>query len=123
MSWKYHGGHVPLADYLQAMSNIGHLAGQSPPVNVWIASDDAATAKQYSEMLPEGFDAFSLGSLKNRELQSLTPSQPYNLSTWNGLDREARVRETRGVIIDFAVISGAWDSVGSFPEAVICTMT
>jgi len=123
MSWRYHEGHVPLEDYLKAVADVVNLAGAEPPLNVWVASDELDASRRFSQMLPDGFNGLSLNAIAEQELWDLAPSQAYNQSTWNDLDRETRLRETRGVIVDFAVISGIWGDGERFPQAVICTMT
>jgi len=123
MSWRYHQGHVPLEEYVNAITGIESVPGGSPPFNVWIASDDTDTSRQFAQMLPEGFAGVLLNEVNDKELRALVPLQAYNQSTWNEHTEDERIRETRGMIVDFAVISGAWAEGDRYPEAVICAMT
>jgi hypothetical protein len=124
MSWKYHGGHVPLSEYVRATTASWSKFQKLNLADLWIATDTVDLVMQFTEMLPDNFRTFSLISSERAELKALTPAQPYNQSTWNDLPAEARILETRGVIVDFALFSGAWaEGDHNIPEAVICTMT
>lgn len=126
MSWKFHDHTVPLDDYVHGIQNAYSKVqnSYSNPVNVWVASDSVFAAEELDRMLPSNFRTLSLSKSNVNSLMTLSPSQPYNQSIWNELPLEARISETRGVIIDFAMLSGAWgEGAEYFPESMVCTMT
>ncbi len=93
-------------------------------IAVWVASDSINAVDEFSSRAPD-IDVFSLGRSSHRELRSCSPISEYNQSTWNELPIEQRVLETRGMIVDLAMLAGAWsaDSLGSWaPEASICAL-
>lgn len=126
VSWRYGGGHVPSEDYVRATMDAWSRGRPDLNANgrIWVASDANAAIGQFAEMLPENLEPLSLHSGSDERLKALSPSKPYNQSTWNVIPAEARVLETRGVIVDFALFSGAWSrETERTPEAVICAIT
>jgi hypothetical protein len=57
------------------------------------------------------------------ELEEIASKEAYVQAEFNSLREEDRIRRTRGIIVDFGMISGMWAEPDSLiPEAVVCGM-
>lgn len=157
MSWRYQklpDNQVPTIEYVEAVWEIyGHLQNLSnsnvspsvPPL-VYLASDSSTAASEFTELLVTndslvqeyGNEAlksvvYELRTSPDAELRSLAPAMEYVQSEWNNRTEVDRIRETRGVIVDWALLSGAWTpqpgdgsarktALKINPAAVICTL-
>ncbi|KAI0095105.1 hypothetical protein BDY19DRAFT_916313 [Irpex rosettiformis] len=133
--WVPHGGkHLPLEDYVQATYNTwSRLYSQNastrddvfpdPPIT-YIASDSHAAAHEFASAFPPSTAVFSLDSSTNPDLRALAPQGEYVQEEFDGLDEADRIRLTRGMVVDFALLSGLWAWPGEVvPGATICTLT
>ncbi|TFK68260.1 hypothetical protein BDN72DRAFT_798009 [Pluteus cervinus] len=67
---------------------------------------------------------FSLWESNNPELRVLGSRGDYHQREFDELDEGARVRATRGMIVDFAMINGFWSWPGEVkPQAVVCAIS
>lgn len=159
MSWRYQHTptvQIPSSEYVggvwrtySQLQNISSadVTPSSPPL-VYLATDSPSAASEFTESLTTnnslvqkyGNDAlkpvvYELRTSPDSELRSLAPQMEYVQAEWNNRTQADRIRETRGVIVDWALLSGAWmpkpsddptaDAVGSLevkPAASICAL-
>ncbi|KAK7040150.1 hypothetical protein VNI00_009956 [Paramarasmius palmivorus] len=90
----------------------------------YVASDSPAALEQFDEeagVTP----TLSLNRSTAEGMKELASPDEYDQSDFNEIyTLEERVRQTRGVIVDLAVLSGLWSDEGEKirPQAVICTI-
>lgn len=140
---------MPLKEYTVAIQEVrGRVdslaGGEEEVMKVWIASDDPDARSELAGLLSNpsisttaSIQALSLATSKTAELRKLASDDAYVQAHFVDLEEEARIRATRGAIIDFALVSGmwAWDSDGESEaealndeedgtrlEAVVCTI-
>jgi hypothetical protein len=128
--WRVYGqDYIPLADYVDgvvdAWTRLGlELSAEDKLVQpfVYIASDSPAAEKEFAAAFaPER--VFSLAGSKNKELQRLASPEEYFQDIFMALPDSVRVQATRGMIVDFAVLSGAWAKDGDLiPDGTICAV-
>ncbi|KAF8588342.1 hypothetical protein K439DRAFT_1629792 [Ramaria rubella] len=159
MSWRYQKllkVQVPTSEFVDAvwqthsrLSNVSNPDALSsfPPV-AYVASDSPSAASEFTDLFLSYNDSFAqkyghkglkpivyqLRTSTDAELQSLASEREYVQADWPNGTEESRVRETRGVIVDWALLSGAWipresDEIASWennvhikPAAAICTL-
>ncbi|KAI0067980.1 hypothetical protein BV25DRAFT_1818329 [Artomyces pyxidatus] len=131
-SWKYHSQHVATREYSAGISDSWDrlfLNGSSPaekasltPV-VYLASDSPSVVSELRPLLKPGSTVFSLSQSRSPALRELASPGEYIQHEFNGLPAEDRVRLTRGMVVDFAMLSGfwAWDDEVK-PGAVVCAI-
>ncbi|KAH8099442.1 hypothetical protein BXZ70DRAFT_1030725 [Cristinia sonorae] len=134
--FPYRGSYVPMDKYIDATQNAwkrlypndssasrepGHYP--SPPIT-YIASDSPAALKEFTNAFPTSTAVFSLDSSTDPELRGLASPREYVQSEFNQLGEEERILLTRGMIVDFALLSGLWAWEGEVvPGATVCTMS
>jgi hypothetical protein len=113
-SWKYKDKYIPLGVYANAAAARGGA--------VWLASDAPAVFDEWAKRAsPAG--VHSLRASGDPALRALASPQPYDQHTFGTLEEEERRNATRGVLVDFALLSGAWAAPGeAAPDAVVCAM-
>ncbi|KAG7451788.1 uncharacterized protein BT62DRAFT_880988 [Guyanagaster necrorhizus] len=118
-SYAYHGGYVPTNDFVDALDDAARrLQRGDHPSLVYLASDSPTALEEISTLLPS---VYSLSRSANAELKSLVSPGEYFQRDFDKYDLETRIRATRGMIVDFALLSGAWNEAG--PDAVVCTVS
>ncbi|KAK0234255.1 hypothetical protein IW262DRAFT_141845 [Armillaria fumosa] len=118
-SYEYHGSYVPTKDFLDALDDAASRLQQNDhPSFVYIASDTPTTLEELSNMLPS---VYSLSRSTNVELNSLVSPGEYFQGDFDNYDLETRIKATRGMVVDFALLSGAWIQGG--PDAIVCTVS
>ncbi|KAF9469629.1 hypothetical protein BDZ94DRAFT_1278821 [Collybia nuda] len=123
-SWSFHGGYVPTSDYVQSAEDTWERLNPGKPLTVYIASDVPSAQREYLELSDSRHTAFSLSQSKDSKVQALASPQEYVQKEFNELEKSQRIRATRGMIIDFALLSGLWawkDEIT--PDATICTLS
>ena len=111
-----------------------------PPTVVWLATDAPDVIEEFTDAMsdphikPKSGDAkvLSLSTSSNVQLKEISSKQAYNQSVFNELPIEERVRATRGMVVDLAMISGLWvegdddedapDNSAVAPLGVVCTL-
>jgi len=123
-SWAFHKGYVPIINYAQAaLATWSRLFPSSSPSTIYIASDSPSAERELSDALPSNTSVLSLSRSANPELRTLASPKEYVQSEFAGLGEEERINATRGMIVDFAMVSGMWawpDDV--IPDATVCTI-
>jgi len=124
-SWQYHGKNVPVEAYASASNaawnRLFRPAGNSAPQAVYLASDDPNVFEELQSQLETGSRIFSLAKSTNTDLSNIASPAPYFQNEFAALPEADRERLTKGMIVDFALLSGlwAWDNDPK-PGAVIC---
>lgn len=124
-SWKYHNKNVPIEEYSTAgdvaWTRLFRSAGNSAPPVVYLASDDPGVFEDLRSRLEPGSRIFSLSRSENPDLQVIASPSPYFQDKFSALSEEERVRLMRGMVVDFALLSGLWAWGDDLkPGAVIC---
>ena len=123
--WEYHHGYVPIAKYADATSKAwSRLLPSVPhPMAVYIASDSPSAQQELVKSLPTDTQVLSLSLSNDEELMGLESPKEYVQAEFARLSEESRKRATRGMIVDFAMISGMWNQDAEVvPEATVCTI-
>ncbi|KAF8273820.1 hypothetical protein EI94DRAFT_1563217 [Lactarius quietus] len=124
-SWKFHDKNVPVEEYASASNaawnRLFRSTGNSGPQAVYLASDDPKVFEELQSQLEPGSRIFSLERSTNSDLSNIASPAPYFQNEFSALPEADRVRLTKGMIVDFALLSGlwAWDTDPK-PGAVIC---
>lgn len=88
---------------------------------VFFASDSPIAEREFAAAYPGSY--FSLRQNHDPALRQLASSQEYDQKEFNDLSLEERSRSTKGMIVDFALLSGMWAWAGDpVPRAGICTI-
>ncbi|QRW00743.1 hypothetical protein RhiJN_28761 [Ceratobasidium sp. AG-Ba] len=145
MSWRFiksgAAGYVPLQDYVDAAQKT--WAEQGPPgaAHVYVASDDPlmldefinrASGMHVYSLRQWGVDGGRVGessvSAVSEELAELASPSAYIQSEWRIRPEVQRIRLTRGMIVEMALISELWDDEREEDNdlelvATVCTLT
>ncbi|CAL1694604.1 unnamed protein product [Somion occarium] len=134
-NFPHRGSHIPIDDFVSAVhetwsrlfdnkltsSDSTHFP--SAPI-AYIASDSPTAVDEIMNAFPSSAAMFSLQTSTNSDLRSLAPQHEYVQKEFNEESEEERIRLTRGMIVDFALLSGFWTWEGEVvPGATICTLT
>ncbi|KAK7695085.1 hypothetical protein QCA50_002275 [Cerrena zonata] len=134
-SFPHRGSYVPLEDYAAAThetwsrlfnnDSISPKADHFPSAPIaYIASDSHAAVDELKSAFPTSAAVFSLHTSTNSELRALASQKEYVQKEFNEETEEERIRLTRGMIVDFALLSGFWAWEGEIvPGATICTLS
>ncbi|KAK0222529.1 hypothetical protein EDD85DRAFT_779310 [Armillaria nabsnona] len=118
-SYEYHGSYVPTKDFFDALDDAAtRLQRSDHPSLVYLASDSLTALEELSSLLSS---VYSLSRSTNAELKSLASPGEYFQGDFDKYDLETRIKATRGMIVDFALLSGAWIQGG--PDAIVCTVS
>lgn len=130
--FPYRGSYVPLENFVTAardawarfyhddvMNAAEHFP--APPI-AYVASDSHAAAHDFVSAFPASTAVFSLDASTDPDLRALAPQSEHVHSEFVELSEQDRVRLTRGMVVDFAMLSGLWAWEGDVvPGATICT--
>ncbi|KAH9082280.1 hypothetical protein EDB83DRAFT_2503367 [Lactarius deliciosus] len=105
-SWEYHDKNVPIEEYASASN---------------AAWNRLFPFEELQSQLEPDSKIFSLATSTNADLSKIASPAPYFQAEFSALPEADRVRLTKGMIVDFALLSGlwAWDDDPK-PGAVIC---
>lgn len=140
-SWTYHGSQVPVENYVEAIRDTWSRLYPSmplpsrevsleepshfpvPPIT-WIASDAPEASQKFQDGFPaSGAALFSLASSTDAALRGIAPKHAYIQKEFNQEEESERIRLTRGMIVDLAMVSGLWAWEGEvLPGAIVCTI-
>ncbi|KAF9453884.1 hypothetical protein P691DRAFT_812502 [Macrolepiota fuliginosa MF-IS2] len=89
---------------------------------IYFASDSPSAESEFATAFSERF--FSLRQSQDPALWQLASMQDYDQKTFNALSKEERIRLTKGMVVDFALLSGVWAWKGDpVPQASVCTIS
>ncbi|KAI0713158.1 hypothetical protein C8T65DRAFT_739028 [Cerioporus squamosus] len=92
----------------------------APPL-MWLASDSPPASREFVAAFPTATAVFSLAHSTKPELRGLAPVHEYVQTEFDKESPEERIRLTRGMIVDLAMVSGLWSWPGEVvPGAVVC---
>lgn len=132
-SFPYRGQYVPLEKFVEAAhatwerlygadTDIDTTQFPAPPI-VYAASDSHTVIEEFMSALPTSSAVFSLGTSTDPALRALAPQHEYVQDEFAGLGEQERVRLTRGMVVDLAMVSGLWAWDGDVvPGATVCTL-
>jgi hypothetical protein len=124
-SWRYHDKNIPIEEYVTAgkaaWTRLFRSAGNSAPLSVYLASDDPNVFETLRSQFGADSRIFSLAESENPDLQKIASPAPYFQGEFSALPEADRVELTKGMIVDFALLSGLWAEHDDLkPGAVIC---
>ncbi|KII93291.1 hypothetical protein PLICRDRAFT_26569 [Plicaturopsis crispa FD-325 SS-3] len=125
-SWKYWGKHVPIPDYVDALEDTFRrlLADKGSRSMIYVASDSPPAQSDFIASLPSSTSVYSLAASNKSDLNDLASPREYVQADFDLLKEDERIKLTRGMIVDFAMLSGFWAWPGDVtPVATICTIT
>ena len=110
MTWKYHRTHLPTKLYIDAAlkswQRLNPTSEGSPLF--YVASDSPEASEDFVDQLPTNARAFSLVWSGDEELRAIASPRPYVQEEFNALSEEERIRLTKGMVVDFALLSSLW---------------
>ncbi|KAG6911277.1 hypothetical protein DXG01_002116 [Tephrocybe rancida] len=123
----YRGDHVPTENFVQAATTSwSRLSPDRSPEDLvlYVASDSASALREIVDLTSTRYTMFSLFGSANPELRALASPGEYTQKEFNLLSTDARIRATRGMIVDFALLSGMWaEDADPLPKATVCTFS
>ncbi|KAJ6520177.1 hypothetical protein C8R45DRAFT_51738 [Mycena sanguinolenta] len=128
--WRVYGRpYIPVSDYVdsavESWTRLGlDVSAQEEPVQpfVYIASDSPDVVKEFSASLPDR--VFSLEGSQRDELRRIASPEEYFQDIFMTFPDAMRVHATRGMIVDFALLSGAWANDGDLiPDGTVCAVS
>ncbi|ESK96166.1 hypothetical protein Moror_7307 [Moniliophthora roreri MCA 2997] len=123
-SWKYtQSGPVPIEEFVESVSSTWKRLKILDPQFVYVASDSPAALSQFDKAA-DGTRTYSLSKSSREEIRALASPDEYDQSDFDQIySLDERVQQTRGMIVDLALVSGLWsDSQNVQPQAIICTI-
>ena len=92
----------------------------APPV-MWLASDSPAAVREFEGSFSAATAVFSLNRSANADVRALAPVHEYVQAEFEREELAERMRLTRGMVVDLAMVSGLWAYPGEVvPGAVVC---
>ncbi|KAG6812844.1 hypothetical protein H0H92_015942 [Tricholoma furcatifolium] len=123
----YRGGQVPAKNFVEAATKSWNRLNPDQSLEdltLFVASDSASAFREVLELTSTRFTTFSLFDTANAELQPLASPKEYVQKEFDLLDAAARIQATRGMIVDFALVSGMWAGENDpTPLATVCTFS
>ncbi|KAJ6575476.1 hypothetical protein B0H19DRAFT_1128880 [Mycena capillaripes] len=122
--------YLPLSDYVDnAVESWTRLGLELSPDDklvqpfVYIASDSPEAETEFANSFsPDRI--FSLSMSKREELRALASPGEYFQDIWMTFSDDVRIPATHGMLVDFAVLSGAWAKKGDLiPDATVCAVS
>ncbi|KAL5635651.1 hypothetical protein ACGC1H_004453 [Rhizoctonia solani] len=145
MSWEFikagSDGYVPIQNYVDAVQKTWSQMGLPGRAHVYVASDDPVSLDEFTKLSP-GY-VYSLrqwgidgGRVREssvtdaaEELAELASPSAYVQAEWMNRTEEQRIRLTRGMIVEMALLSELWDDDTNDEDndleliATACTLT
>ena len=125
MTWKYHDMHLPTRLYVDAALETWRRLNPADESKAlfYVASDSPAAVEEFLEQLPSNARASSLGWSGDKELRAIASPHSYVQGEFNAMGEEERVRLTKGMVVDFALLTGLWRNENDpdvRPSATVC---
>jgi len=129
--WRVYGRqYIPVSDYVSSAVESWTRLGLDISANnkqvqpfVYVASDSPEVVKNFSTLFSED-RVFSLSRSKRPELQVLESPEEYFQDIFMTFPDAMRIPATRGMIVDFALLSGAWANDGDLiPDGTVCAVS
>lgn len=88
---------------------------------VFLASDSPEAIREFKQKFGHT-TLYTIGESSDPNLKVLASPHPYDQQEFWNRSLENRITATKGMIVDFALLSGAWAGKRDpIPEAVVCT--
>lgn len=119
-AWNWHQKPIPVSAYADAVTRV---LSEKENKMAYIASDDPATLDDAKPLLPPVTELLSLPESAAPPLRAIASDEVYDQAKFGALEEGTRVSLTRGMIVDFALLSGIWPEEGlglPTPRAVVC---
>lgn len=121
----YKGDHVPAEKFVEAAAaSWSRLRPDKSPedLTLFIATDSVTAFREIVDFTSAKYKTFSLFQSSDENLRALVSPREYVQEEFDLLDAEERIQATRGVIVDFALLSGMWAKEDDLvPQAIVCT--
>ncbi|KAG6888239.1 hypothetical protein C0992_009231 [Termitomyces sp. T32_za158] len=120
----YKGDHVPAELFVEAAAASWSRLRPDEPDNLtlFVATDSVTALREIIDLTSARYRTFSLFHSANEELRALVSPREYVQKEFDLLDVEERIQSTRGMIVDFALLSGMWAEEDDLvPQALVCT--
>ncbi|VDB90220.1 unnamed protein product [Peniophora sp. CBMAI 1063] len=120
MAWNWHQQPIPVSVHAEAATRV---LGEKEAKLVYVASDDPAAYDDTRMLLPPETQALSLADSAAPPLRAIASDEVYDQKKFGALEEGVTVALTRGMIVDFAMLSGMWPEEGlnlPTPRAVVC---
>lgn len=120
MSWAYHNSHIPIQKYIDVTKATWerlNSAGDEPVV--YLASDSPSSQGEFMDSFSTGARIYSLAQSQNAGLRALASPSAYFQEQFDKMAEGDMVRLTKGMVVDFALLSGLWNN-GPQPLATVC---
>jgi len=114
LTWKYHRTHLPTSLYVDAALETWqrlNLTSHDSPL-FYVASDSPSASEDFVDQLPTHARAFSLVWSADEELREIASPRSYVQEEFSTLSEEERIRLTKGMVVDFALLTGLWVNEG-----------
>jgi hypothetical protein len=110
MVWRYHNKHLPTSLYVDAALETWQRLNQTSEDNplFYVASDSPAAVDEFLDQLPSNVRVTSLGWSVDEELRAIASPRSYVQEDFGVLVEGERIRLTKGMIVDFALLTGFW---------------
>ncbi|KIY69447.1 hypothetical protein CYLTODRAFT_442690 [Cylindrobasidium torrendii FP15055 ss-10] len=116
-SYAHRNEYIPLETIAEAFQTsnapLAFLASDSPTALAAMASTLEKEQKK---------EVYYLGRSKHPELRAIASPHEYLQAEWSAYDAESRLRLTRGMIVDFALLSGWGTGRMAEPGWIFCTL-
>jgi hypothetical protein len=134
-SQKWREDYVPITEYIKATQEAWTKlrSGRGPEVRevnptVYVATDSYAAYQDHLALFPAPENVWGLhvADPQERRWRWMASPHGYIQRVFMGKKTrvEVRVRWTKGMVLDFAMLTGAWLVEGEQgPKAVVCTIT
>ncbi|KAH0591309.1 hypothetical protein H2248_001396 [Termitomyces sp. 'cryptogamus'] len=123
----YRGDHVPAEKFVEAATTAWSRLSQGKSLEqltLFVATDSALALREIIDLTSASYTVFSLFQSSNEELRALASPGDYVQKKFDLFHVEERIRATRGMIVDFALLSGMWAKEDNLtPQAVVCTFS
>lgn len=139
-TWWYHNENLPIYLHIKAVRSAWprlypdtpipnsdsdtdvQVASSFPaPPFTYLASDSPDALQDFASAFSPETGIFSLQSSKHEELRALVPKRAYVQKEFVEELPEERIRLTRGMVVDLAMVSGFWAQDGEvIPSATVC---
>jgi len=123
----YRGKYVPAENFVEAATASWSRLNPdktSESLSIYVASDSISAHREVMDLTASRYTTFSLFQSADPELKALASPGEYFQKEFNQFEQSARIQATRGMIVDFALLSGIWASADDpIPQATICTFS
>ncbi|KAG5654158.1 hypothetical protein H0H81_006870 [Sphagnurus paluster] len=123
----YHGEYVPVRDFVSAGTDAWQRLNPGKSASslmFYVATDSSTIQREVVGLTAARYTTYSLYQSADPELRGVASPEEYRQKEFDTLEKTARIRATQGMIVDFALLSGAWaNEDDALPQATVCTIS